>query len=99
MTLDAVAMITIGLMAVLTFGTRAGGYLALRRIRPGPRAERFLRVAPQTMFVALVTPALVEGGPAEWLGGAAALGLMLATRNLLLSLVAATLTVAVARGF
>ncbi len=98
MSLDALAAVTIALMAVLTFGTRAGGYLALRRARPGPRAERFLRVAPQTMFVALVTPALVEGGPAEWLGAAAAIVLMAVTRNLLLSLVAATVTVAVARG-
>jgi uncharacterized membrane protein len=97
MSADTTALVTVALMAAVTFATRAAGYVALRLARPGPRLERFLQSAPRTMFVALVTPALVQGGPAEWLGAVTALATMALTRNLLASMTAATLAVALAR--
>lgn len=91
------ALVTIVLMAVVTFATRAAGYLVFRATRPGPRIERFLHVAPKTMFLALVTPSLATGGVDVWVGAATALVLMIWRRNLLLALVAATLAVALVR--
>jgi len=95
---DAIALVTIALMAVVTFATRAAGYVAVRAARPGPVVERFLRTAPKHLFVALVTPALVAGGAGEWLGAATAVAVMAASRNLLASITAATVVVAIARG-
>ena len=85
---------TVVLMGVVTFATRAAGYVAIRMARPGPRLERFLEAAPKTMFVALV-----HGGVVEWLGAAGALLVMALTRNLLASIIAATLVVALVRSF
>ena len=97
MSAEAAGLVAIALMAAVTFATRAAGYVAVRFARPGPAVERFLRTAPKHLFVALVTPALVAGGVAEWLGAATALAVMAASRNLLLSITAATAMVAVAR--
>ena len=69
----------------------------MRSARPGPFLERFLKAAPKTMFVALVVPAMAQGGVAEWTGAAAALAVMAASRNLLLAIAVATVVVALVR--
>src|SRR3546814_6668024 len=73
-------------MALATYGVRAGGYFLIRRITPTPFMEAWLRHVPGAMFVALVVPALSQGG-LPYLAGAAAV--VLAARfhgNLILSL-------------
>ena len=91
------ALITVAAMGAVTFATRAAGYVAVRAARPGPRTERFLQAAPRTLFVALVTPALVHGGVDVWMGAATALAVMAFSRNLLASITVATVTVALVR--
>lgn len=45
----------LGMFAV-TYAARAGGYLALRDRVPGPWLAEFLRLAPLTLFAAMVVP-------------------------------------------
>jgi uncharacterized membrane protein len=59
--------------AVLTYLTRIGGYLAVSRFeRIHPRVEAGLNAVPAAVLTTLFAPAVMEGGPAEWLALAAA---------------------------
>jgi uncharacterized membrane protein len=69
-------------MALVTYACRAGGYALLRALRPGPFIEAMLRHLPGALFVAYVTPPLVAGGLAAWIGAAAVVAAQVATRNL-----------------
>jgi len=54
------------LSAVLTYATRFGGYLLLRALgRVPPRLDAALNAVPPAVLIALVVPAVVEGGLAE----------------------------------
>jgi hypothetical protein len=68
----------------------------LMLFRPG-RAEVLPFAVTAIATMALVTPALVSGGPAEWLGAATAIALMALSRNLLASITGATVVVALVR--
>jgi len=69
-------------MALVTYACRAGGYAALRAVRPPPFVERLLQHLPGALFVAYVTPGLAAQGPAAWLGVAATVAAQLLTGNL-----------------
>ena len=69
-------------MAATTCLCRMGGYALFRVARPTVFARAFLSYVPGTLFVAFVAPSLVNGGPQQWIGSAAALAAMIATRNL-----------------
>jgi uncharacterized membrane protein len=84
-------------MAAATYAVRAGGFFLIQRITPTPFLEAWLAQIPGAIFVALVTPALVNGGPPYWLGGAATLAARAATGNLVASLTAGAAAVAAAR--
>ena len=59
--------------AVLTYLTRIGGYLAVSRFeRIHPRVEAGLNAVPAAVLTTLFAPAVMEGGPAEWVALAAA---------------------------
>lgn len=52
--------------AALTYATRVGGYLVLRSLgRVPPRLDAALNAVPPAVLIALVIPAVVEGGVAE----------------------------------
>lgn len=68
-------------MSAATYATRAGGYVLFRIFKPGPGLRAMLGYVPGTLFVAYVTPALLAGGLKEWAGAAAAVAIMLATRQ------------------
>jgi len=58
---------------VLTYLTRIGGHLVISRFeRLHPRVEAGLNAVPVAVLTTLFAPAVVEGGPAEWIALAAA---------------------------
>jgi len=70
-------------MALATYALRAGGYALLRASQPGRFAQAMLQHLPGCIFVAFIAPALVQGGPLQWLAGAATVALMAWTRSYL----------------
>lgn len=90
MTLDLWTLGTIVAMALVTYLTRAGGYLLFRAIRTPPVVRAALSYIPGALFVSYVVPALANGGPQQWAGSVATVGLMLATRNLAVAILGGT---------
>lgn len=90
MTLDPWVLAAIAAMAAATFVTRAGGYLLFRAFRPPPIMRAMLGYIPGTLFISYVAPALATGGVQQWVGAAATVAVMLATRNLTLAILGGT---------
>lgn len=90
MTLDPWVLAAIAAMAAVTFATRAGGYLLFRAFSPPPLLRAMLAYIPGTLFASYVAPALADGGLQQWVGAAATVAVMLATRNLALAILAGT---------
>lgn len=90
MTLDPWVLAAIAAMAGATFMTRAGGYLLFRAFRPPPVMRAMLGYIPGTLFISYVAPALATGGVQQWVGAAATVAVMLATRNLTLAILGGT---------
>ena len=82
MTLDPWVLLAILAMSAATYATRAGGYLLFRLIRPSAAMRALLGYIPGTLFISYVTPALLAGRLPEWLGSAAAIGIMVLTRQM-----------------
>jgi uncharacterized membrane protein len=82
MTLDPWVLAAILAMTVATYATRAGGYLLFRTLRPGRSMRLLLGYIPGALFVAYVAPALADGSWPQWLGAAAAVAIMRATRQM-----------------
>jgi len=70
-------LLAIVAMAAATYAVRAGGFALLQRLKPSPFVEAWLEQIPPAVFVALVAPPVVSGGPAAWAG---AVGVALAWR-------------------
>ncbi len=68
-------------MAAASYALRAGGYALLRATRPPPFVQSMLTFLPGCIFVAFVTPTLIEAGPSRWVAAGCVVGVMLATRN------------------
>lgn len=90
MRLDPWVLLAILAMSLATYATRAGGYLIFRVFRPTEGMRVMLSYIPGTLFVAYVAPALADGRLPEWVGGAATLSLMLASRNLAVAVLGGT---------
>jgi uncharacterized membrane protein len=80
--------IVIAGLAIGTFAIRLGGVLIGARLPAGGAWARAFEALPGSLIAALVTVILLQGGPAEWLAGAVALAVALATRNLPLTMAA-----------
>ena len=65
------ALITILGMAAVTYAIRAGGLLLANRLPTTGFVAAWLRHLPGAVLAALVAPAILKGGPAEWLAAAA----------------------------
>jgi uncharacterized membrane protein len=87
----AIAILAMGVAAALP---RIGGLLLVRSIGPSPLMEAWLRHVPTAMFAAICAPALVKGGPPEWIAGAVTLIAARLGGNLAVTLIAAIGTVA-----
>lgn len=90
MTIDPWNLAAIIGMMLATMACRFGGYLAFRHVRPGPVLDRLIGYIPGTLFVSFVAPALLQGGALQWAGGAATVAVMIATRNLGVSIIVGT---------
>lgn len=75
-------------MALATYAARAGGYAVLRLWRPPRFVEAMLTHMPGCIFVAFIAPSVAAGGPWHVLAAAVAVGMMVRTRMLTLSLLA-----------
>lgn len=93
------SLVTILGMALVTYAIRAGGFLIAERLPSTGFVALWLRHIPGAVLAALVAPAVVNGGPAEWIASAAAtLGYVL-TRNIFATIVVGVLAVYLARHF
>lgn len=91
------AVITIIGMAAVTFGIRATGYLVANRLPTSGFVATWLRHIPGAVLASLVAPAVISGGPAEWIATAATALAYLLTRNLFAAMAAGVGTVFFAR--
>ncbi len=85
-TTDSIFWLIIG-MAAVTYLGRLLGYVFIRTVKPNEKIELFLKQVPGTIFVAMVTPKIIEGGPVYWLSSALTLLLSIYTKNLFIALV------------
>lgn len=87
-------------LAAATLVIRLGGYyLGAALPQSGPIA-RGLKALPGTLITALVTLQLINGGVNEWIAGAAALAIAIATRSLPLTMLVGIITIyALRNGF
>ncbi len=90
MSLDPWVLAAIMAMAAATYATRAGGYLVFRAFPTPAWLRDALAYVPGALFVSYVVPALAAGGVQQWVGAAATLGVMAATRQLSLAILGGT---------
>lgn len=58
-------VLTIGGMALATYGSRAAGLALMSRLRLTGRAERFMKAIPASILAAIVAPSALAAGPAD----------------------------------
>jgi uncharacterized membrane protein len=67
MSLDPMTLLAIVGMALVTYATRIGGWLAVRRVVPSGRARAALEAVPGAVLAAVIAPMAIVTGPAETL--------------------------------
>ena len=93
MTVQPSALLTIFLMALVTYSFRAGGYWLMGRVTLSPRIEAGLAYLPGAVITALVVPSAIEAGLPGIIGLAAVAIAMRRWNNLFLALVSGIGTV------
>ncbi len=76
--IDPMALLTIVLMAGVTYLTRIGGYVVLRNRVLSPRATAVMEAAPGCVLISVIAPDFVADKPADL--AALAITLLAATR-------------------
>ena len=97
--MQADVFLAIAILGVLSYACRFGGFFLMRYVSMTPRVEAWLRAMPIALVGAIVGPVAVNGGAPEWIGIAAAIGLMRVTSNEFVSAIGAVVLVALARAF
>ncbi len=97
MRLDHQALLTIALMALATYATRAGGLWLASRLVLSERMEAWLGYIPGAILVSLVAPTVLTGGLAETLAAVAVILVALRTGSLPVAMVAGVGAVLVLR--
>ena len=97
MSLDPQALLTIALMALATYATRAGGLWLASRLALSGRMEAWLGYIPGAILVSLVAPTVLTGGLAETLAAVAVILVALRTGSLPVAMVAGVGAVLVLR--
>jgi len=87
MRLDPQAVLTIALMALATYATRAGGLWLASRLTLSEGIEAWLGYIPGAILVSLVAPTVLTGGLAETLAAVAVVLVALRTGSLPLAMV------------
>lgn len=91
------ALTAIGVMALITYLTRAGGVFVMSRVPIGPKVERFINAMAGSVLVAVITPMAVQGDWGARLALLATLGTMLTLQKPLPAISAGILTAALWR--
>lgn len=65
MQISVTALVTIAGMAAVTYLTRVGGLLLMRRVAPSPRVQLALKNLPGALVVSILVPSVVAGGAPE----------------------------------
>jgi len=90
--------IALAVMAAVSYACRIGGFMAMRFVPlRAPRVRAWLNGIPIAIMGSLLAPALLKGGPAEWLGFAVAGGTYKATGNDIAAVAASVAAVALVR--
>jgi uncharacterized membrane protein len=89
--------IAIFMMVLATYFTRAAGVVFMSRVSIRPWIERALRALPGSIIVATILPIAAQSGPAAFVGIAAAVAAMVATRLEIVAIAAGLACVAGAR--
>ena len=79
---DPITLVTIVLMALVTYATRAGGLWVASRLDLSERAEAWLEGIPGAILVSIVAPVVLTGGLAEALAALAVVVVALRTGSL-----------------
>ena len=87
MRLDPQTLLTIMLMALATYATRAGGPWLASRLTLSGRAEAWLGHIPGAILVSLVAPTVLTSGLAETLAALAVVLVALRTGSLPIAMV------------
>jgi len=91
------AFLTILGMALVTFAIRAGGFLVAGRLPETGFVAAWLRHIPGAVLIALIAPAIANGGPPEWLAAAVAVLAYVLSRNVFITILMGVVAVVVAR--
>lgn len=67
--MDALSALTILGMGFVTYLTRIGGYVLMRKRTPGPRMTAALNAVPPAVLTAVIAPSILSAGPAEAIAG------------------------------
>ncbi len=62
MSVHPTALVTIVLMALVTYATRVGGYWIMGRVTLSPRVAAVLAYLPGAVLTSLIVPAVLEEG-------------------------------------
>lgn len=93
-------LVALAAMAAVSYACRVGGFLLMRFVSlDSPRVRAWLDGIPISIMGALLAPALLKGGPPEWLGFAVAGGTYKATGSDIGATIAAVAAVALARAY
>lgn len=94
---DALALITILGMALVTYITRAGGFWLMGLVTPSPRIEAWLRQIPGAVLMAIIAPTVLASSLAETLAALATALVALRTKNVLVAMLIGVGTVSLLR--
>ena len=96
--IDPITLITILLMALVTYATRAGGlWLASRLALSGP-AEAWVEGIPGAILISIVAPTVLTGGLPEILAALAVVLVALRTNSLPAAMATGVAAILVLRG-
>ncbi|HJT59003.1 MAG TPA: AzlD domain-containing protein [Ktedonobacteraceae bacterium] len=96
---DALALLTILGMALVTYLTRAGGLWLMSFVTPSPRVEAWLRQIPGAVLVAIIAPTVLASSIAETLASLFAILVAWRTKNVLAAMIAGVAMVWILRHF
>ena len=97
MALDPMTLLTIVLMALVTYATRAGGLWLASRLALSERAEAWLDYIPGAILVSIVAPVVLAGGIAEALAALAVVLVASRTGSLPIAMVTGVLAILLLR--
>ena len=94
---ETLTLITILVMALVTYATRAGGFWLMGLVTPSPRIEAWLRQIPGAVLVAIVAPTVLASSLAETLAAVATVLVAIRTKNVLIAMLVGVTTIALLR--